>query len=277
MKISIIFTTYNSPSWLQKVLWGLDQQTDDNFEIVIADDGSKDETQQLIEQFSNSSAITVKHIWQEDNGFQKCSILNKAIMAAEGEYLILTDGDCIPRKDFIAVHRQHAEPGYFLSGGYLKLPMQTSKLIDKHHIEQGLCFNKQWLIDHGVNQSHKLLKLTESKWLAKILNALTPTKRTWNGHNASCFKTEAIRVNGFDERMQYGRLDCEFGGRLKNAGLKTKQIRYSAICVHLDHPKSYENSASWEKNKIIRQTSVKQRLIETPAGIKQAGLTQAEL
>ena len=70
--------------------------------------------------------------------------------------------------------------------------------------------------------------------------------------------------------MQYGRLDCEFGGRLKNSGLKTKQIRYSAICIHLDHAKSYENAESWEKNKKIRETSVNQRLIETPQGIKQA-------
>ena len=273
MKISIIFTTYNSPAWLQKVLWGLHQQTDDNFEIVIADDGSTEETRNLIDKFNNESHLAVKHIWQEDNGFQKCSILNKAIMASDGEYLILTDGDCIPRKDFIAIHRTHAEPGYFLSGGYLKLPMKTSELIDKHHIEQGLCFDKNWLISNGVKASHKLLKLTQSKKLAKLLNMLTPTKRTWNGHNASCFKEDAIRVNGFDERMQYGRLDCEFGGRLKNAGLKTKQIRYSAICIHLDHPKSYENAISWEKNRVIRQTSIEQRLIETPAGIKQAGLS----
>ena len=81
-----------------------------------------------------------------------------------------------------------------------------------------------------------------------------------------------IKINGFDERMQYGGQDCEFGSRLKNLGLKTKQIRYSAICVHLDHSKSYENSASWEKNYNIRKSSIKNKIIETPAGIKEAGL-----
>jgi len=270
LKISVIFSTYNSPAWLQKVLLGFHYQTDENFEIVIADDGSSSETRLLIEQFKSRSHIPIKHIWQEDNGFQKCSIINKAIVASEGEYLILTDGDCIPRKDFVSTHRSFAEPGYFLSGGYLKLPMHTSQIIDEQHIKAGLCFDKKWLINNGLKNSHKLNKLSGSKLLTTLLNKLTPTKRTWNGHNASCFKSAALHVNGFDERMQYGRLDCEFGGRLKNSGLKTKQIRYSAICIHLDHAKSYENAESWEKNKKIRETSVNQRLIETPQGIKQA-------
>lgn len=272
MKISVIFTTYNSPAWLQKVLWGFDQQTDTNFEIVIADDGSTKDTQKIINNFKASTHIPVKHIWQEDLGFQKCTILNKAIVASEGEYLVLTDGDCIPRADFVSTHRSLAEPGYYLSGGYLKLPMHTSQLIDEQHIKSGLCFNKKWLVDNGVKNSHKLSKLTQSKFLATLLNNITPTRRTWNGHNASCFKSAALLVNGFDERMQYGGLDCEFGSRLKNSGLKAKQIRYKAICIHLDHAKSYESSQSWEKNKKIRETSAQQRIVETPAGIRQASL-----
>lgn len=272
MKISIIFTTYNSPDWLQKVLWGFAQQTDINFEIVIADDGSTMETQKVIADFQASSSIPIKHIWQEDDGFQKCRILNKAIVAANGEYIIVTDGDCIPRRDFVSVHREKAEPGYFLSGGYLKLPLQLSRDIIQQDIINGACFNSEWLTQKGFKKSHKLWKLTRSTFLAKLLNHLTPTRRTWNGHNASCFKSDMIKINGFDERMQYGGQDCEFGSRLKNLGLKTKQIRYSAICVHLDHSKSYENSASWEKNYNIRKSSIKNKIIETPAGIKEAGL-----
>ena len=115
--------------------------------------GRVSETRLLIEQFKSRSHIPIKHIWQEDNGFQKCSILNKAIVASEGEYLILTDGDCIPRKDFVSVHTgTFAEPGYFLSGGYLKLPMHTSQLIDEQHIKAGLCFDKKWLIKNGVTK-----------------------------------------------------------------------------------------------------------------------------
>ena len=150
MKISVIFSTYNSPNWLQKVLWGFHYQTDGNFEIVIADDGSTAETRQIIDTFRAFTHLPVKHVWQEDNGFQKCSILNKAIIESTGEYLILTDGDCIPRRDFVATHRSYSEPGYFLSGGYLKLPMTTSELINEQHIKDGLCFDRQWLIDNNV-------------------------------------------------------------------------------------------------------------------------------
>ena len=83
------------------MLWGFDAQTDHNFEIVIADDGSREDTRQLIERFARATDRPIQHIWQEDDGFQKCRILNKAIVAARGDYLILTDGDCIPRKDFV--------------------------------------------------------------------------------------------------------------------------------------------------------------------------------
>ena len=272
MKISVIFTTYNSPDWLQKVLWGFEQQTDDNFEVVIADDGSTIETQRVITDFKARSLMPIKHVWQEDDGFQKCRILNKAIVSAEGKYIIVTDGDCIPRKDFIATHREKAEPGFFLSGGYLKLPLQLSRDITQQDIIDGECFDREWLIQKGFKKSHKLWKLTRSTFLAKLLNHLTPTRRTWNGHNASCFKSDMIKINGFDERMQYGGQDCEFGSRLKNLGLQAKQIRYSAICVHLDHSKSYENEASWKKNNDIRSTTIKNKIIKTSAGIKEAGL-----
>ena len=97
----------------EKVLWGFDAQTDHNFEIVIADDGSREDTRQLIERFARATDRPIQHIWQADDGFQKCRILNKAIIAARGDYLILTDGDCIPRKDFVSVHRANAEPGCF--------------------------------------------------------------------------------------------------------------------------------------------------------------------
>ena len=79
MLISVIFTTYNSPLWLEKVLWGFDAQTDHNFEIVIADDGSREDTRQLIERFARATDRPIQHIWQADDGFQKCRILNKAV------------------------------------------------------------------------------------------------------------------------------------------------------------------------------------------------------
>ena len=269
MKISVIFTTYNSPRWLEKVLWGFEQQSDSDFEVVIADDGSGSETRELIARFQQSSALDIRHVWHEDNGFEKSLILNKAIVATRGDYLLLTDGDCIPRQDFVAKHRALSKPGHFLSGGYFKLPMTTSELISQQDIVTQRCFDKQWLIANGVKNSHKFMKLTANDWQAAIYNRLTPTKRTWNGHNASCYKSDALRINGFDTRMKYGGQDCEFGDRLKNSGVVARQIRYSTICVHLDHARGYANEESWQRNNAIRKQSISEKIVQTPAGIQQ--------
>ncbi|MFT7561488.1 MAG: glycosyltransferase involved in cell wall biosynthesis [Flavobacteriales bacterium] len=269
VKISVLFTTYNSTAWLEKVLWGFNVQEDSNFELVIADDGSAPETRELIQRFQKETGLDIQHIWHEDDGFQKCVILNKAIIASKGEYIIMTDGDCIPRADFVATHRRLAEPNVFLSGGYFKLPLNTSEAITENDVIAQHCFDKIWLINNGVKNSIKFLKLTVGKFSSRILNVLTTTNRTWNGHNASCWKTDALRVNGFDERMKYGGLDAEFGWRLKHAGIKAKQIRYSAVCVHLDHARGYVTDEDWKRNRVIRNNTVDNKLSVTPAGIKE--------
>lgn len=269
MKISVIFTTYNSTAWLEKVLWGWEQQTDKNFELVIADDGSRSETAELIDTFLTRKKLDIKHIWHEDDGFQKCKILNKALLAASGEYIVMSDGDCIPRNDFLKVHREQAQKGYFLSGGYFKLPMSVSKSITEEDVITGRCFETSWLKQQGLKLGYRAVKLNSGPIQAFMLNTLIATRKTWNGHNASCFKEDAFRVNGFDERMKYGGLDAEFGGRLENAGLKVKRIRYNAICLHLDHGRGYANEEDMARNRLIRATSLNEKIIKTPAGIEQ--------
>ena len=241
MKASVILTTYNSEAWLEKVIWGLSMQTENNFEIIIADDGSGPKTKELLDALRPTLKMPLVHIWQEDNGFQKSQILNKAILASTTDYLIFTDGDCIPRKDFVATHLRYREKGYFLSGGYFMLPMGVSKLISKEDIQQQNCFKADWLLSKGLKKSFKLSKLFAKGFLAKLLNAVTPTKPTWNGHNASGWKKDLVEINGFNQEMQYGGQDRELGERLFNKGIKSKQIRYSAICIHLDHARSYVN------------------------------------
>ena len=134
--IGVVISTYNNPAWLEKTLWGYLHQTRMADEIVIADDGSRDDTKELIDSFRDR--LPLKHVWHEDNGFQKSRILNSALIASESEYLIFTDQDCIPREDFIATHEQFAEKGYLLSGGYFKLPMDISKFrVSVHSISNG--------------------------------------------------------------------------------------------------------------------------------------------
>jgi glycosyltransferase involved in cell wall biosynthesis len=266
MVISVIITTYNSPHYLQLCLTGFKHQTYKDFEIVVADDGSSDETKAVIDRFRIASDMQIKHVWHEDNGFRKTEILNKAIVAASGDYLIFTDGDCIPRNDFIEIHTLFARAGYFLSGGYVKLSSNASGAIVTDRIDNGDVFDINWLKRIG-EKGKKLWKLNKHAWQSKLLNLFTPTKATWNGHNASGWKADIIRVNGFDERMKYGGLDRELGERLFNAGIKSKQIRFSAVVVHLDHPRGYAKPESIKFNKSLRVNTRKLKITRTPYGI----------
>jgi glycosyltransferase involved in cell wall biosynthesis len=267
MQPSIIFTTYNSPVWLEKVLWGFSQQTFTEFEIIIADDGSTAATKALIERFQQSSSLAIAHVWHEDLGFRKCGILNKAILQARGDYLIFTDGDCIPRRDFVATHVAEAEPHTFLSGSYFKLPMATSQAITHDDIVSGRCFEKSWLYQHGLPRRRKTLKISAGPKLAALLNRFTTTACNLKGSNASAWKADVLAVNGFDERMPWGGEDREFGVRLINSGVKAKHVRYNAVVLHLDHSRSYVDPEHVSNNKKLRLYNQKHKVQWTDFGI----------
>jgi glycosyltransferase involved in cell wall biosynthesis len=269
MKLSVIISTYNSPEWLEKVLWGYSVQAHKDFELIIADDGSTEATKQLIDRMRQETGLTIKHVWQEDKGFRKCRILNLAVLEAVSDYIVFTDGDCIPRSDFLEVHASEAEPGRFLSGGYHKLPMVTSKAIRKDDILSGQCFNLSWLKSQGLKSTYKNSKLTANHWQAKLFNSLTPTRCRFKGSNGSAWKKDILAVNGFDETMAYGGEDREFGIRLANSGIKPKHVRYNAIVIHLDHARGYVNPETVQANKRHRIRTDKEKITRTTNGIKQ--------
>lgn len=266
---SVIISTYNQPEWLALVLHSYSIQTITNFEIIIADDGSDNRTKSVMEQFSVKTELHVIHVWQEDDGFQKTKILNKAIVASNSNYLIFTDGDCIARKDFVETHLNLRRNNCALSGGYFKLSEAVSIQINKNVIDAQKCFDKEWLITQGQPKSFKFNKLTRSKSKAKILNTITPTKATFDGMNVSCYKKDILAVNGFDERMQYGAEDREVGERMMNNGIKFLQVRYSAICVHLYHERPYKNEEILKKNNAIRKETKQNKSRFTDYGIEK--------
>jgi glycosyltransferase involved in cell wall biosynthesis len=271
MRLAVILSTYNQPAWLEKSIWGYAAQTYNDFEIVIADDGSRDETRQLIDRLRQETGLTIRHVWHEDRGFRKCTILNRAIVESQAEYLVFSDGDCIPRRDFIAQHASLAEPGYLLSGGLHRLPMALSQLISHDDILSGRALDMAWLRTHGMPWSLKQYKLVGNPTTASILTHLTTTRRSWNGANSSTWKEALLAVNGFDERMEYGYEDRELGERLVNFGFRGKCVRYHAACIHLDHSRGYIRAEALALNHKIRRETRRMRAVWTPYGIlKQA-------
>ncbi|MDR0420689.1 MAG: glycosyltransferase family 2 protein [Prevotellaceae bacterium] len=263
--VGVIISTYNNPQWLEKTLWGYQFQLREADEIIIADDGSGKETAELIEKYKKT--LPIKHVWHEDNGFRKTRILNQAVLVSESEYLIFADQDCIPRNDFIEAHVRNAQKGYMLSGGCFRLPMSISLDINKEDVDSQQIFNISELKKRGLKTGWKNTKLLHSVSFASFMNFITPTKATWNGGNSSIWKNDIVAVNGFNENMRYGGEDREFGERLFNFGIKSKQIRYSAICLHLDHARPYKDFKLIEQNRQIRRDVRKNKTIQALHGI----------
>src|SRR4029079_664217 len=143
--ISVIVSTYNRPEFLERVLRGYAMQRDKEFELVIADDGSDNVTAELLRSIKAETKMRIVHVWHEHRGFRKSVILNRSILAAHGDYLLFTEGDCIPKRDLIEVHRQLSRPRHYVAGGYLKLPDEVCAKIDAADIESGRFTNLAWL------------------------------------------------------------------------------------------------------------------------------------
>jgi glycosyltransferase involved in cell wall biosynthesis len=269
MRVSVVISTYNSPRWLEKVLWGYSVQSHRDFEVVIADDGSTPETAALIERMREATGLAIKHVWQPDVGFRKSRILNKATLQVGTDYVIYTDGDCIPRRDFVEVHATRARPGHYLAGSFQRLPMATSEAITKEDIVSGACFRLGWLRRHGLPHDYKNVKLAVGPLGATLMNRLTPARANFKGGNGSAWLADILRINGFDEQMPYGGQDREFGVRLANAGVKPVHVRYDAIVIHLDHPRGYRDPAKVEANRRHRLVVQHERRTRTEHGIAQ--------
>jgi glycosyltransferase involved in cell wall biosynthesis len=268
MEVSVIISTFNSPEWLEKVILGYRAQTFYDFELVIADDGSDESTARLVETLQKDNPFPILFVTQHHDGFGKCRILNKAIVASRSDYLVFTDGDCIPRADFLEIHMRLRKQSRFVSGGYCKLPMGISREIAPEDIAKQHPFDPSWLKAHGVGNVP--LKLSARGTFARLLNALTPTVRSWNGHNSSGWKSDILSVNGFDERMRYGGEDREMGERLINYGIKPVQARHLAICVHLDHARGYVKKDDLDRNHAIRKATRNEKRVWTDFGIVKA-------
>jgi glycosyltransferase involved in cell wall biosynthesis len=281
MKTSVIVSTYNKVEWLEKVLCGYSRQDVRDFELIIADDGSREDTRDLILQFAAESDFPIRHLWHADEGYRRSIILNAAIIASKGEYLIFSDGDCIPRVDFVRAHQELAAPGRFLSGGSVYLSMDVSLKIVRDDVLSGRFADPDWLRSQGQELGRHGLRLVSRDWKATLLDHLTTTNPTWNLNNASTWREWIFATNGMESEMQYGGADRALGSRLENLGLRGRLVRFRAVLLHLDHDRPYKTKDSIRKNKGIRRRIVKGRetrardgLLELEARLDSGGFLE---
>ena len=252
MRVGVILSTYNQPEYLRLAIEGYSLQSRRPDRILVADDGSGPATAEVVAQAARETGLSILHIWHPDRGFRKTEILNRALAVADEELLIFSDGDCIPRRDLVQGHLTLTGADRFVSGGYLKLPSRTSAAITLQAVRDERVFSLPWLKVHRWRPGRRALRLLPDGRAARLLDAVTPTAATWNGHNASTLRRHLLAVNGFDLEMGYGGEDRAMGERLENAGILGLQARYRLPVVHLHHERPYVAREDVSRNHAFR-------------------------
>jgi glycosyltransferase involved in cell wall biosynthesis len=270
MRTELIVSTYQSPRALTLCLTSVACQRVRPDSICIADDGSGPETAAAVAAFAAAHPeLTVRHVWHEDRGFEKAAILNRAIATSDAEFLVFIDGDVLIHPSFIARHLELARPGRFSTGSLIRLDAEATALVTPELIESGAVFDRDWLRAHrAIDRLGTWLKtMPFPKAVMAVLDAVTPVQRALCGANASLFRADALKVNGFDESIKYGGGDKEFGVRLANAGVRGQHLRYTAPLVHLDHPRGYRDEAQILRHKTLIREVRRSGRFWTPDGI----------
>jgi glycosyltransferase involved in cell wall biosynthesis len=234
--ISVIVTTYNREDALDAVLRALAGQSDADFEVIVADDGSRPATAKLVEAWQAKLDHPLAHVWHEDRGFRAAEIRNRAILAAQGSYCIFLDGDCLPRADFVAAHRRLAEPGWFVTGNRILLSPALSEEVLREKLAPERWRFATFLAQRlrgGVNRLAALLHLP--------LGPLRRLRRSaWQGArsaNLAVWRSDLAKVDGFDaDYSGWGKEDSDIIVRLLRAGVRRKDGRFATGVLHLWHP-----------------------------------------
>ena len=236
--ISVIVATYNRPDALAAVLRSLSRQTDRDFELLVADDGSGTETAGLVTEWSARMPARLKHIWHPDRGFRLAEIRNRAIRASEGTYCVFLDGDCIARPDFVAAHRRLAEPGWFVTGNRMLLSCELTERILRDGLEPERWGFANWVTARarrGVNRLEPLLDLR----LGGLRKLRARQWRGARGSNMGFWRGDLDTVDGFDAAFSgWGREDSDIFIRLIRAGVLRKDGRFATGVLHLWHPEA---------------------------------------
>ena len=237
-KLSLIVTTYNRPDALNAVLDALSCQTESGpFEVIIADDGSRQDTIDLIKSRCTHFPVPLLHIWQEDLGFRAAAARNRATALASGDYFIFIDGDCLPLPDFCAQHRRLMETGWCVAGSRILLSAEFTPALLGHTRPAYVVHwtHTEWKAAVSRGEANKASACR--RWrlgpLRKIGAHRWQRVRTCN---LGVWRDDFFAVNGFDESFcGWGYEDSDFAVRLIRHGVKIKDGRFAVPVLHLWH------------------------------------------
>ena len=249
--ISVIVTTYNREDALEAVLRSLARQTDADFEVIVADDGSGSATAALVEAWRAKAGHRVEHVWHQDTGFRAAEIRNRAVLESRGGYVIFLDGDCIVRPDFVTIHRRLAEQGAFVTGNRILLSRQlTEKVLERQLSPETWGFGR-WILERlrgGINRLSALLHLP--------LGPLRDLRRDkWQGArscNLAIWRSDLDKVDGFDaDYSGWGKEDSDLILRLLHAGVRRKDGVFATGVIHLWHAEADRSQLNDNERKLV--------------------------
>ena len=235
--VSVIVATYNRPDALDAVLRSLSAQSDSNFEVLVADDGSRPDTAAVVESWKGRLHRLV-HVWQPDDGFRLAEIRNRAILAAAGEYCIFLDGDCLARPSFVAAHRALAQRGCFVTGNRVLVSRDLSERILRERLTAELWSIRRWVSQWAGGKINRLLPLF---WLplGPLRHLYAGQWRGARGANFAVWRGDLAAVDGFDAGFTgWGREDSDLFVRLIRSGVRRKDGRWATGVLHLWHPEA---------------------------------------
>ncbi len=225
--LALIISTYNQPEYLERVLEAVTQQSVSPEEVLVADDGSAEETRRTFSKWSPRQGTQAEHLWQKDEGFRKARILNQAIARANSEYLVFLDGDTVPHPWFIADHLRLAEAGAFVQGHRALISEGAVDWFGRGDFNT----DRRRAIWRGALSGWK----HAFRWPIPLVRAQEGI-RGIRGCNFGVWRSDMIRVNGYNEDfVGWGREDSELAVRLMNSGVRRLDVRGQALCYHLWH------------------------------------------
>lgn len=260
---SLIISTFNRPDALFLCLESVLNQNMVPYEVVIADDGSGDETKKVITDFAAKARFTVKHIWQEDDGYQLSKIRNKAFAAASGNYIVQTDGDLIFHGHFIKDHVQFAKKKCFVSGARTNINATKTQELLQTSAAANLFYHT-----HGIEKRYNAIISATLKNLNAVLQTSPKNMHYVLGCNMAFWKTDLEQVNGYNEQFEgWGKEDNDIAARLINAGKKLRFLKFGAVVFHLWHQEASRSSAA--ANEYFFQQSLKNNVTFVDQGMNQ--------
>ena len=228
MTAALIISTYNWPEALERVLSSALAQTTPPDEIIVADDGSSEDTSKVIERARASTTIPIHHVAAR-RGFQLSRIRNAAVARSECDYIISIDGDMVLHPDFIADHKRTAKPGFFVQGVRLLAGDDASKK---------LMSNTEYDMAIFTPDVERRRHAVRMPYVSKIIASKPSTStRGIRGCNMAFWKTDLLKINGWNERIVgWGLEDDELVARLFSAGIQRLDLRFGGLATHLHHP-----------------------------------------